>query len=188
MLMVANSNCPIHGRLWCCLEAFCAVSFDVPVEIGGDPFWLVTPAERPRARAALDQAVHAQRAALNASKDGVRGDRPLKEALQQLHSSFEAIAIRVDDAMCSRSSDRRLILELIGDRAPAVNGMIKQQMVGACNEVMGNMLYSSAPDDLGSHVSVSSTTLEVPGRRETDANMNALTCILPGFVPAERSK
>ena len=129
MLMAANSNTPIHARLWCCLEAFCAVSFDIPVEIGGDPLWLVLPADRPRAGAALEQAVIAQRAAHEANGDGVRGVVPLKEALRQLHSSFEAIAISIDEAVCYSPSDRRLILELIGERAPAVNVMIKQQMV-----------------------------------------------------------
>jgi hypothetical protein len=54
---------PDHARLWYCLEAFCAVCFDIPIEITGDPLWLLPPPGRPHAMAALDQAVRAQRAA-----------------------------------------------------------------------------------------------------------------------------
>ena len=41
IMMAATSNSPIHGRLWRCLEAFCAASFDLPVEIASDQLWLV---------------------------------------------------------------------------------------------------------------------------------------------------
>ena len=77
----------------------------------------MTPAERPCAKAALDQAVRAQRAAHKASEDGVRGVASLKEALEQLHGSFEGIAINIDDAVCFSVSDRKFILELIGDQS-----------------------------------------------------------------------
>ena len=70
--------------LWCCLEAFCAITFDIPVEIGGDPLWLVPLKERTRARAVLDEAVQSQRAAQKASEDGVRGAIPVKEAMERL--------------------------------------------------------------------------------------------------------
>jgi hypothetical protein len=146
MVMAANSTCPIHERLWCCLEAFCAVNFDIPVEIGGDPLWLAPARERPRARAVLELAVCAQRAANKASEDGVRGVIIMKEAMKRLRTCFEEIAISIDEAACYCPHDRKLILELIGDRAPAVNAMIKQQMVDKSNEAAGNMsdvFYSS---------------------------------------------
>jgi hypothetical protein len=171
MVMAANSNFPIHSRLWCCLEAFCAASFDIPVEIGGDPLWLVQPGERPRARVALEKAGRAQLDARKASNDGMRGVGPLKDAMQEMHSCFQTIAISIDRAECYSSRDRRLILELIGDRSQAVNAMNKQQMVDKTNEAMGTMLDSLD----AAHTCVNVRLVRLRQRRQARATVTTQT-------------
>jgi hypothetical protein len=42
MLMVPNSNTPIHCRLWCVYEAYCSVNLKVTVKIAGDPMLMIT--------------------------------------------------------------------------------------------------------------------------------------------------
>jgi len=129
MLMAANSNLPIHSRLWCCLEAFCAIEFEVRVYIVGNPLWLVKREERERARIALADAADAIHLAKEAGADGVRGRLAVHDALLKLDVCFEAIAIKMEEADCFSMEDRKLILELVGDRSSDVDRMIKQQMV-----------------------------------------------------------
>ena len=53
MLMVANRNVPIHSRLWCVYEAHKARQFHIATRIAGDPLWLVSEKDRPRAKEIL---------------------------------------------------------------------------------------------------------------------------------------
>jgi hypothetical protein len=190
MLMAANSNAPIHGRLWCCLEAFCAVQFEVQVEIAGEPLWLVREDQRERANVALDRAMDAQRKGLEALQDGMRGMAIADNSLAELHACFESIAINVRDGACFNEDDRKLILDLIGDQVDSVNHMIKQQMVSKCDEVVGLLASTyvpqnstpalSDPADARSSASATSTTAEVLGRTQDES---VLTSVLPGSVP-----
>ena len=42
MIMLANSNTPIHSRAWCLLEAFCATHLGIVIQISGNPLDLLT--------------------------------------------------------------------------------------------------------------------------------------------------
>ena len=44
MIILSNSNVPIHTRLWCALEAWCCSQLGIPLEISGDPLDLLTGA------------------------------------------------------------------------------------------------------------------------------------------------
>eukprot|EP00435_Cladocopium_sp_Y103_P035593 s1200_g9.t1 len=62
MLMVANSNVPIHSRLWCVYEAHCAKLLKISMSVVGDPAHFATNAS------ASHVALHAIRRAVEAKR------------------------------------------------------------------------------------------------------------------------
>merc|ERR1712217_162816 len=60
--MVANSNTPIHKRLWCVFEAYCANEKRIPISIAGETIHLAINRDAAVRRAALFR--HAQRLVL----------------------------------------------------------------------------------------------------------------------------
>jgi hypothetical protein len=144
MTMAANSNDPIHSRLWCCLEAFCSVEFGIPVEIAGDPMWLVRSDQRESARTAVRVAVSAQHHRYAALGDGIYGMTEVQAATQELHTAFESIAIKSEEAACFSADDRTMILALLGGRTEEIDAMIKNQMVAKADEAVSMALrYAS---------------------------------------------
>ena len=128
MVMTANSNAPIHSRLWCCLEAFCALDFEVEVTLAGDPLWLVRMEDRDRAQHAITRAAEAEINLQSFGADGARGQLQVLQAKANLHAAFEDIAISTADANCYSNKDRAVIMQLIGGRTDEVDAMIKKQM------------------------------------------------------------
>merc|ERR1711879_975003 len=59
----------------------------------------------------------------------MRGAQAVAGAMRRLVACFDDIAINMREAECYSDADRRLILDLIGDRSRDVDRMIKQQMV-----------------------------------------------------------
>ena len=136
MIMAANSNQPIHSRLWCCLEAFCALEFGIAVAIAGNPLWLVQQDQRERALKAIDVAASAQNQRTEAVSDGMYGMVLAKSAKLELRAAFEDISIKSKDAACYSEDDRRMILALLAHKSDLVDDMIKEQMVTKANDAV----------------------------------------------------
>jgi len=137
MLMLANSNTPIHARLWCVFEAYCATTMGIPVTIAGDALNLV-PQE---ARANTEQALAGL---FRAEKDHALAELGCGATAQSLHPSdevgmytqrlrmhFDEIHLEARDAKCSSEEDAAKIwAEIVGSESD-VNSMIKNQMFDA---------------------------------------------------------
>lgn len=82
IVMVANCNVPIHSRLWCVYEAYCAQKYGIPISVAGDPAHFST-----NARAA--------RHALKAIRDTVNAkmrEMSIEDAMEQAASDMDIIA------------------------------------------------------------------------------------------------
>ena len=147
-VMLANSNTPIHSRLWCVLEAFKAWLERIRnVGISGEPVHLLTGANRDALRVE-EQAAQAQRACEEtAMKDELEerlkypellgaGSRPVGSEHQ--YQAFQDAARRVaeaklvvlempdaelidlDCARCVSAEDERMIRAAMSGHEPAI--------------------------------------------------------------------
>lgn len=115
MLMIANSNAPIHSRLWCVYEAHCARELHIPVRIAGDPLWLLAPSDRDFAKKVTLECL------------GATG--PSRSSGRKFEAELSALALDVNKASCFSEEDKKLIWNDIGGKADIINIMIKEQIV-----------------------------------------------------------
>lgn len=143
MLMVANSNVPIHSRLWCVYEAHCAKLLKISMSVVGDPAHFATNASASQsALHAIRGAVEAKRRELAiaaASEDAAmdmdiiaagvyhrRLQRWEKRAQRQTAAAIERMkrALDVRKAKCSSPEDGAAILGEIGHDVEEINAML----------------------------------------------------------------
>jgi len=94
-VMLANSNTPIHGRLWCVLEAFYAVLEKIKnVSISGEPVQLLTGENKDVLRTEEEEAQSQRDEKANSLKT------QLAQSLQDIELGNEvATQLRVDDQL-----------------------------------------------------------------------------------------
>jgi len=143
MLMIANSNVPIHSRLWCVYEAHCGRIMGIPMSVVGDPKHFATNPNATRAaRRAIESAVKASRreiAIANAADEAAtdmdiiaagiydeRFKRWRKRAQRTTARAVERMkrALDVRKAHCSRPEDGVAIRKEIDAHADGINTMI----------------------------------------------------------------
>eukprot|EP00747_Dinoflagellata_sp_TGD_P126057 gnl/TRDRNA2_/TRDRNA2_174237_c0_seq2.p1 gnl/TRDRNA2_/TRDRNA2_174237_c0~~gnl/TRDRNA2_/TRDRNA2_174237_c0_seq2.p1 ORF type:complete len:578 (+),score=89.37 gnl/TRDRNA2_/TRDRNA2_174237_c0_seq2:87-1820(+) len=141
MLMVANSNTPIHSRLWCVYEAHCAMTMQISVKVVGNLLCLVAEGKREEVSQALVQWQKAKVRSLEAGSSVEVDDSRFQECLL-------GIPLDVSDAKCSSNDDATRIWSEIRGSEAEINDMIKEQMSRAafdiaenlhCSEVVGRM-------------------------------------------------
>ena len=156
VVMVANSNAVIHGRLWCCYEAFAAMRFGLDVTIAGDPTWLITAEVRETARAIFAEAASAQeraedllsaaQALLQRGERSLHGAREVDRVRAMLQGLMNRVPLNIRDAGCYSESDKRAIWNDIDAEVDAVNLMIKRQIL----EALARGLHSAMQKSLSS--------------------------------------
>lgn len=147
--MMADSTCKIHSRLWCASEGFVAWHFRIPIEVIGDPLWLVMAGYRFRTSELLEEVAGAHLVAVASqeapAQANVRGERWLRGAVpasadrDSVANIARPLALDIRMAECSRECDRTPIWEMIGEHAYAVSNMMNRRMVGAFSEELSKM-------------------------------------------------
>jgi len=138
MIMVASEVTPVHSRLWCCFEAYSAHFLGVPIEIAGNPVFLVHNEHRAQLESTLTMAVSIrlqEATKLGAESEDLRRHGRLyyfgaeEVAAQSLRSLVHATAPTVNEATCLSARERAVILAEMAQGMAAVNIFIKQQLL-----------------------------------------------------------
>lgn len=143
MLMVANSNVPIHSRLWCVYEAHCARTMGISVAVVGDPAHFATKAGASKAaNRAIQDAVHARRKelAINEAMEDAAADMDILAAgmyltryrkMEKRAARANAAAMKkmqraldVRKAQCSHPRDGEAIRSEVQGQTDEINAMI----------------------------------------------------------------
>jgi len=151
MLMVTNSRVPIHSRLWCCYEAFCAWQINeawapdisvldltsehmaIRIQIAGNPLDLIPQGkEREKVKALLAN----ERAKDKAMLDKIVVE--ISDLADERHTELlsvlgDQVKLDIRDAECSDSGDREHIWQEIRGHEVVINSMIKKHMYDACH-------------------------------------------------------
>lgn len=158
MLIAANSNTPVHSRLWCCYEAFCAWEISVAfareeqkaptidgldlspeerairIQISGNPLHLL-PAGRCRDQAEQIMKQHRMKERRGLNKRVVDLTIAEVDSNVQLVQLLQKINIDVGKARCTNAADeKRIKTEIQGDET-AVNNMIKKLVYDALSGI-----------------------------------------------------
>jgi len=152
LLMVTNRRVPIHSRLWCCYEAFCAWQINeawapeglgvldltqeqmaIRIQIAGNPLDLIP---KGREREKVKSLLESERAKDKAMLENIATE--ISDLADERHSELLAVLgkqVKLDirDAQCSDSRDRERIWQEIRGHEVAINNMIKKHMYAACH-------------------------------------------------------
>ncbi|CAK9088880.1 unnamed protein product [Durusdinium trenchii] len=148
LLMIANSNVPIHSRLWCVYEAHCARTLGITTAVLGDPAHFATNRwASGAATRAVKAAVRARRRELaiadameSAAADmdimaagmylrrferwGKRAERSTARATERMKRALD-----VRKATCSRPEDGEAIRMEIRNYSDEINSMICELII-----------------------------------------------------------
>jgi len=162
MIMVATEMTAIHERLWCSFEAYSAHFLGVPIEIAGNPVYLVPREHRVQLESTLAMAVGIRLQEfrqLGATSEDLRKNGRLyyfgadEVASQSLRGLVHAAAPAVHEAMCFSARDRAVILAEMAQGMAAVNVFIKQQLLKRFAQECQNRIFISLEErvDVGRH-------------------------------------
>jgi len=140
MMIVPNSNTPIHSRLWCVYEGYCAVTLKIPVNIAGDPRSMITDGESLKIAKQNESRRNRNRLFLLCFfVIGVMFAPPcaiifpcvlyyiINKQKEQDAAEHEAKlkAVDVRMAKCSNAGDQEAISEAIRGREEDINAMVR---------------------------------------------------------------
>lgn len=154
ILMVANSVVPIHSRLWCCYEAYCAFQINeenapegkgaldlvreecaIPITIAGDPFNLLPQREDwEEVRRFLSEERRKDKALLSSLVQDVTTTQTTRQ-IQLMAMLRKRVGLDVRRAECTETRDKDAIMHQIQGDEVNVSDMIVKLMYDSLSNI-----------------------------------------------------